>query len=100
MHADERRLERGGRMGHAMLNPLRISARDKLCRAALIGGSLLLIGCSDSKKKEPTLAERQDAALQDPYGYRPDVRRDVSGGGLTDYDKEGMRKDIHDVFNP
>ena len=63
-----------------------------------------LVGCSDNSTattKPTSLRERQDAALKDPYGYKPDIdNRDVSGGGLLDYDKQGMKKDLNNVFNP
>jgi hypothetical protein len=78
-----------------MLNHLRVSA--------VICGSILLIGCAPDRENKPTsLRERQDAALRDPYGYKPDMsdNSDVSGGGLFDFDKDAMRKDVNRVFNP
>ena len=69
---------------------------------AFMATVMLLIGCAtDPAKKPTTFRERQDAALRDPYGYKPEnSSRDVSGGGLLDYDREGMRKDFNNVFNP
>ena len=73
--------------------------------SAFICGSIFcIVGCSDNSTattKPTSLRERQDAALKDPYGYKPDVdNRDVSGGGLFDLDKDGMKKDLNNVFNP
>jgi hypothetical protein len=82
-------------MAVTMLNHLRVSA--------FVCGSILLVGCAPDPNKQPSsLAERQDAALKDPYGYKPDMNQntDISGGGLFDLDKEAMRKDMDRVFNP
>jgi hypothetical protein len=82
-------------MLHVMLNPRRVSVC--LC------GILFLVGCAPDREKKPTsLRERQEAALRDPYGYKPDMsdHSDVSGGGLLDLDKDAMRKDVDRVFNP
>ncbi len=72
-----------------------------------ISGFVLLVsvvGCTDSSSattKPTSLRERQDAALKDPYGYKPEVEnRDVSGGGLFDFNKDAMKKDMDHVFNP
>ena len=66
----------------------------------------LPVGCA--KKGEPgatsrpsTLRERQDKALKDPFGYSPDVdRTDISGGGLTGFDRDGFGKDMKNVLDP
>jgi len=50
-----------------------------------------------------TMSERQDAAMKDPFGYSPwkkDERSRVSGGGIGEYDKEGMKHDMKSVFDP
>jgi hypothetical protein len=70
--------------------------------------SLLILassGCSSNKPpttRPATASERQDAALKDPFGYSPDMgsNNDISGGGITDYDRKAMRKDIDHVLNP
>jgi len=63
-----------------------------------------LSGCSHNQQPttRPTNAsDRQDAALRDPFGYSPDIdSNSISGGGVSDYDKKGMRKDLDHVFNP
>ena len=67
---------------------------------AACGFALLLTGCADGPKKE-TAQERQDRALRDPFGYKPDWSgTGVGGGGTADLDKEGLRKDLDHVLNP
>ena len=47
--------------------------------------------------------DRQDAAMRDPFGYSPwkkDEKSRVSGGGLGEYDREGMKHDMKSVFDP
>ncbi len=66
----------------------------------------LLSGCaSDKKAKAPTtqpssMHERQDAAMRDPFNYKPDMSRDVSGGDIGHLDRDGLKKDLNNVFNP
>jgi hypothetical protein len=47
-----------------------------------------------------TAAQRQDAALNDPFGYSPDFDSSDSHRGWDQYDREGMKKDLDHVFNP
>ncbi len=65
---------------------------------------LLVLGCSGNKPTtQPTnIRDRQDAALKDPFGYSVDLNkeRDVSGGGIFELDKDGLKKDIDHVLNP
>jgi hypothetical protein len=64
----------------------------------------LSAGCSSNKKpttKPADAYERQDAAMRDPFGYSPlGEKPDISGGGISDYDRNGMRKDVDHVLNP
>jgi hypothetical protein len=61
-------------------------------------------GCASGKNKPTTrptnMRDRQDAAMRDPFNYKPDMSRDVSGGGIGDLDREGLKKDLNNVFNP
>jgi len=66
-------------------------------------------GCaSDNKKKQPTtqpstMRDRQDAALRDPFSYKPTIGpddQDISGGDIGHFDRAGMKRDIDHVFNP
>ncbi|HEV2295394.1 MAG TPA: hypothetical protein VGR35_16205 [Tepidisphaeraceae bacterium] len=66
---------------------------------------LVLPGGCASEKKQPTtrpssVSQRQDDALRDPFGYKPDMSRDVSGGGIGDLDRDGLKKDLNNVLNP
>lgn len=63
--------------------------------------ALLSLHCADPKTRKPTAQERQDRALRDPFGYKPDWDgTGVSGGGTADLDKEGLRKDLKNVLDP
>ncbi len=68
---------------------------------------LALAGCSANQGKHPSTQpsdayDRQQAALRDPFGYRPEMDHpeDISGGSLGNYDKAGMKRDIDHVLNP
>ena len=64
--------------------------------------TLLLTGCSSSSSSSPNLRARQDKALADPMNYSPNVseHNNISGGGITDFNKDGLKKDFNSVFNP
>ncbi len=66
--------------------------------------SAVLVGCADGTSgttRPSSVRERQDAALRDPFNYSPDIgQSDISGGGLTEFDKDGFKKDVDRVFNP
>ncbi len=70
----------------------------------LIGGYLCLIaGCTSERKpttRPSSVRDRQDAALRDPFDYKPDMGQDVSGGGIGHLDREALKKDLDNVFNP
>ena len=65
-------------------------------------------GCASDNGKHATtkptsMRERQDAALRDPFSYKPGLGtedQDISGGDIGHYDKGGMKRDIDHVFNP
>src|SRR5438046_754977 len=62
--------------------------------------SLLMAGCADDQKNQ-TIADRQNAMLRDPMEAKADLKtHNISGGGLTNYDKDAMKKDLDDVLNP
>jgi hypothetical protein len=70
--------------------------------AALGLGLMLALGCADAGEKEQAAKEKQtqwsdqqQKALDDPMNYRPDMgRTDVSGGGISDFDRKGFKDDM------
>jgi len=58
----------------------------------------VMLGCADTKT--PSASDRQDAALRDPFGYSPNMPNKNSGGGLTEFDKQGFKHDVDRVLNP
>ncbi len=64
---------------------------------------LLAWGCRSEQASRPsTAAERSERALQDPFNYSPfeKEKSPVSGGGISELDREGLKKDTNNVFNP
>jgi len=80
---------------------MRETAMRNTCIAAC-GLALFVLGCSHSPaQKGPTARERQDRAMKDPFGYKPDwSNTSVSGGGTADLDKDGLKRDLDHVLNP
>ena len=59
--------------------------------------ALLLAGCASTS--EPSIYDRQEKALHDPFSYSPDLKKQdmsVTGEG----DNQALRKDVDHVFNP
>ena len=75
----------------------------------------LLASCASETADEPSPTEqRSKDALKDPYNYspfedsqqsssasptRPGPSR-ISGGGIGELDRDGLRKDLDNVLNP
>jgi hypothetical protein len=62
-------------------------------------------GCASDKpgptSRPATARERQDKAMKDPFNYSPDAdRTDISGGGLTDFDRDAFNRDVKHVLDP
>jgi hypothetical protein len=76
----------------------------RLSLLLILAGTLFGAGCASSK--EPTTRpantrQRQDAALRDPFDYKPEMgEQDISGGNLGHLDRGGMRRDMDHVLNP
>ena len=69
----------------------------------LILVAALTVGCmSDKKPTTRTSAQqRQDAALDDPFGYSPDLSKtDVSGGKINELDRKALKRDLDHVLDP
>ncbi len=59
---------------------------------------LAMGGCASD---QPSMTERQEKAIANPWGYSPGLdRTDISGGGITDFKKDAFKKDVDDVFSP
>ena len=95
MNADERRSD----THFALCASVRVRLRFILLFAAVAG-------CASDKKpttRPMTARERQEAALNDPFGYSPNMNSpetDISGGKLNELDRGALRKDIDHVLNP
>jgi hypothetical protein len=77
-----------------------------LYSAFCIGLGLVVPGCAAPPTAQPTtrpasMHDRQERAMRDPFGYSPDMgKTDISGGGLTEFDRDAMGKDLKNVFDP
>jgi len=50
---------------------------------------------------QPTAADRQNKAINDPFGYSPDLKKsDMTVSGHTDFDKQELKRDVDHVINP
>ena len=71
----------------------------QLLSVAILG--VVLAGCESEPEKPSGMRERQERALNDPFGYSPhDDRSDISGGGLMEFKKDAFKKDMDSVFSP
>ena len=71
------------------------------CLAPLAGCKQKNAETAQPATRPATLRDRQDKALKDPFGYSPDMgTTDISGGGLTGFDKDGFGKDMKNVLDP
>lgn len=60
----------------------------------LVAGAL---SCSDNAT--PSGPQRQAELLRDPFGYKMDDN-DISGGNISEFDRDAFKKDIGNVLNP
>jgi hypothetical protein len=72
--------------------------------ALILAGSLWMGGCAAKNgpsTRPGNTRQRQDAALRDPFEYKPDMgEQDISGGNVGNLDRGGMRRDMDHVLNP
>ena len=68
---------------------------------AAVVGTLDVGGCNSGPPatQPASAADRQDAALRDPMGYKPTVNG-TSDGDVTHFDSTGFKRDVNDVLNP
>jgi len=69
-----------------------------------LGAGLCMVGCAQSTgptTRPDSVHERQEQAMRDPFGYSSDTgKADISGGGLSDFDREGFNRDLKNVLDP
>jgi hypothetical protein len=81
---------------------------NKICMIITSCMMLMVIGCTydsmdQSTAEQQTFEQRRAAAQNDPMNYKiPDDADtgDISGGGINNYDKNAMKRDMNDVLNP
>ncbi len=77
---------------------MRLSTRHILIGMLLVGGCASRAG---STTRPASSRQRQDAALRDPFNYKPEMgEQDISGGDVGHLDRGGMRRDMDHVLNP
>lgn len=79
----------------------------RICFCVLVSGAGLRLatGCASDNthatSRPASTRERQDRAMKDPFNYSPDREStDISGGGLTDFDRQGFNRDMKNVLDP
>ena len=78
----------------------------KIFSAAVSCAVLALVwfqpGCASTEgpTTRDAMAEHQADAIKDPMGYHVMEDHDISGGGISDFNKKGFDKDVNDFFNP
>ncbi len=70
----------------------------RFCVSATTVLAALAAGCTTTPTQ--TESQRQDAILNDPMGYKPQVDGNVSGGDTGNFDQNAFNKDVKDFFNP
>jgi hypothetical protein len=67
---------------------------------AACASALCLAGCAGNPTPSAkSTRDRQDEALRDPFHYKPDWSdTDVSGGDTAKFDKQGLKRDLDDLF--
>ena len=71
------------------------------CGFALVGAASCANKESGPTTRPMTARERQDRALKDPFGYKPDWRdTDFGGGRDADVKKDGIQRDLGHVIMP
>jgi hypothetical protein len=61
--------------------------------------ALLAAGCTYEGDRAPQSTTRPaDAALKDPYGKWSNVNQDVSGGGVSNLNRDALKRDMDSFF--
>lgn len=85
-----------------MIPRMRSARHGLLFAGLLLVGGMFLSACSSDSSSQPSIYDRQEQALQHPFDYKPDIERPDGSGhsGISDWDSQGMKKDVDDVLNP
>jgi hypothetical protein len=80
-------------------------AASRTARRRLVLGGLLLVavagGCASPARPTTEPTSWTDQATSDPGSFNPKMEKiDISGGGLTDFDRKAMGRDVDNVLNP
>lgn len=82
------------------------------CRASLGWGRSMfavamvcVLGISCARSGRPgsgdmNMRQKQEAALEDPFGYHVGPMPRAGGGKIDEFDKEGFQRDVDRVVNP
>lgn len=61
----------------------------------------LAAGCEYSSRKRPTMREKSDAMLKDPFGYQPEMLDPQNSSDPRDLNaRDGIRRDLDMLLNP
>jgi hypothetical protein len=61
--------------------------------------ALLAVGCTyNGDPVSQSTTKPADAALKDPYGKWTNVNPDVSGGGISNLNRDALKRDTDSVF--
>ena len=66
----------------------------------LAASAAMMFGCSHDEQARPTVRQRQDDALKDPFNYSPKFNDDAVGGGTLDFKKDAFQRDVQHVLDP
>lgn len=89
--------------------PVKRSPRRRTLLAAVASCMMLtVIGCTydtqdPNNTEQQTFEQRRAAAESDPMNYKIQDDADsgdIGGGGINNYDKNAMKRDMNDVLNP
>ncbi len=73
----------------------------RLVTLLIASGAAALVAAGCSSDSTPSQDDPTTRAMSDPMNYSPSQdNQDISGGGLTDFDRDGFKKDMDHVLNP
>jgi hypothetical protein len=73
----------------------------KLCvlSSVFATAALLAVGCTyEGDPVQQSTTRPADAALKDPYGKWSNVNQDISGGGVSNLNRDALKRDMDSFF--